>query len=77
MEKKPIIRSEIWQDKPLRYAVLSIVVLIILAIVAAFFPHLWPLWIAVTLIAATVYFVSIWILTHKQEGAESHEEHTR
>ena len=70
MEKKTITINEIWQDKPARYAVLSIAVLILLALVAPFFPHLWPLWVAITLIAAMVYFVSTWIITkHEQERA--------
>ena len=69
MEKKTITINEIWQNKPARYAVLSLVVLIILAIVAPFFSHLWLLWVAITLIAAMVYFVSTWIITkHEQKG---------
>ena len=67
MKKKTITLHEIWQDKPTRYAVLSIVVLIILVIVAPFFPHLWPLWVAITLIAAIVYFVSTWIITAREQ----------
>lgn len=70
MEKKTITINEIWQNKPARYAVLSIVVLIILAVIAPFFPHLWLLWVALFLIAAMVYFVSTWIITaREQEGA--------
>jgi hypothetical protein len=69
MKKKTITLHEIWQDKPLRYAVLSLVVAIILAIIAPLFPHLWLVWVAITLIAAIVYFVSTWIITaREQEG---------
>ena len=72
MKKKPITLHEIWQDKPARYAVLSIIVLIVLAVIAPFFPHLWPLWGAITLIAAIVYFVSTWIITAREQKGHKH-----
>ena len=72
MEKKPITLHEIWQDKPTCYAVLSIVARMVLAVVAPFFPHLWPLWVAITLIAAIVYFVSTWMATTREQEGHKH-----
>jgi len=69
MEKRYITIKEIWQDKPARYAMLSIVVLVVLAIVAPFFPHLGLLWIAAFVLFAMVYVVSMWITTaHERKG---------
>jgi hypothetical protein len=65
MEEKPITFNKIWQNKPARYAVMSLAALMIMAVVAPFFPHLWPVWIL-------VYFVSTWIITaREQKGAQT------
>ena len=67
MEKKTITIALIWQNKPERYAYLSIVVLICLCIIAPFFPHLWLLWIALFLIVASVFIVLTWIITAREQ----------
>jgi uncharacterized membrane protein YdjX (TVP38/TMEM64 family) len=67
MEKKPITYAEIWQNKPERYAYLSLVVLMILVVVAPFFPRLWPLWIALALLGGTVFAILTWIITAREQ----------
>jgi len=66
MEKKPITLNEIWQNKLECYAYLSLVVIMILVVVAPFFPHLWPLWIAVALIAGMICVILMWITTARE-----------
>jgi len=67
MKKKTITLNEIWQNKPERYAYLSLVVIMILVVIAPFFPHLWPLWIAVALIAGMIFVILTWIITVREQ----------